>query len=112
MNKPGLNRQLVLEAPARVEDGAGGYEEIWTELGMLWAEIDGPTGRLAMRQTVELSSTSHAITVRAAPVGQSSRPLPGQRFRMGTRLFRIDAVRVADRAGLYLTCQCQEEVAI
>ena len=112
MSTPRLNRQLILEAPVQVADGAGGYDESWSALGMLWAQIDSASGSLVMGQTVALSGISHQITVRAAPVGQSNRPIAGQRFRMGSRVFRIDAVNEADAAALYLTCQCQEEVAI
>ncbi|WP_440486719.1 phage head completion protein, partial [Salipiger bermudensis] len=51
------------------------------------------------------------ITVRGAPLGASNRPLPGQRFRQQTRLFRIVAVTEAEPGGLYLTCEAREEVA-
>ena len=45
MSSPRLNRKLVLEAPERVSDGAGGFSEAWVPLGVLWAEIAARTGR-------------------------------------------------------------------
>ncbi|MCE8442608.1 phage head completion protein, partial [Rhodovulum sulfidophilum] len=36
---PILNRQLVLEVPVPVADGAGGFSETWAPRGTLWAEM-------------------------------------------------------------------------
>lgn len=107
-----LNRQLVLEAPERVADGAGGWSESWAALGTLWADISARTGRDARGETAGLSVAPCRIIVRAAPVGAVSRPVPGQRFRDGTRVFAIHAVAEADGSGRYLTCFAEEEVAL
>lgn len=107
-----LNRKLVLEGVDRMPDGAGGYTETWVQLGTLWAEITARTGREAAGEGGSLSSTGYRISVRAAPYGAPSRPVPGQRFREGLRLFRIESVAERDGAARYLTCFCQEEVAV
>jgi len=107
-----LNRKLVLEAAERAPDGAGGWEESWTVLGTLWADIRARTGRDAGGEAANLSRTGYRITVRAAPHGADSRPRPGQRFRDGARIFAIEAVAEADAAGRYLTCFAEEELAI
>ncbi len=107
---PVVNRPLVLEDPQRLSDGAGGYQESWAALGTLWAEVVSLGGRNADQQGGSLSLQRYRITVRAAPVGALSRPRPDQRFRDGTRLFRIDAVSEADAHGRYLTCFAVEEV--
>ena len=39
MSAPRLNRQLVLEAPNVLGDGAGGFVQGWVPLGMVWAEV-------------------------------------------------------------------------
>lgn len=106
-----LNRQLVLEAPQRLSDGAGGFVETWTALGTLWAEVKPRTGRLASGETGAVSVGAFRIVTRGAPQGHSNRPEPGQRFLMGNRIFRVEAVTEDEPAGLYLVCQCQEEVA-
>lgn len=107
--RPRLNRQLVLEAPARVADGSGGYRESWSELGRLWAEVRARTGRERDGAGLALAQVSYRITVRAAPVGAPSRPMPQQRFREGDRIFRIEAVADRDVDGCYLTCFAREE---
>lgn len=112
MSGPNLNRRLVLEMTQRVPDGAGGYVESWAVAGTLWADIQARTGRTASGEEVSLSATGFRIIVRAAPYGAPSRPVPGQRFRDGLRVFRIESVAERDAAQRYLTCFCEEEVVV
>ncbi|MBS0124244.1 head-tail adaptor protein [Thetidibacter halocola] len=111
MSRPNLTRRLILEAPVQLPDGAGGYTESWSALGTLWAEINPRFGRFASAVGGTVSVTAALITVRAAPVGHSNRPVPGQRFRNGSRVFTIEAVSEADARAMFLECQCKEEIA-
>ena len=106
-----LNRQLTLEAPVRVADGAGGFSQSWTPLGTLWAEVTARSGREMAQGGQPASVVSYRIVVRGAPVGSPARPMAEQRFREGSRVFGILAVTEADGLGKYLTCYAQEEVA-
>jgi head-tail adaptor len=106
-----LNRRLTLETLQRNSDGAGGFDPTWSALGTLWAQVKPRTGRLATGETGAVSIGGFRITVRGAPMGHSNRPEPGQRFRMGTRIFRIEAVTEEEPVGLFLICHCQEEVS-
>ena len=111
MSRIVLNRELVLEAATRLSDGAGGYTQSWTPLGTLWGEVRPRTGRLtAAGDAGAVSVAGFQVIVRAAPVGQSNRPVPGQRFRMGSRAFLIEAVTEAEPDIRHLLCQCREEV--
>lgn len=107
-----LNRRLVLEQTVRLPDGAGGWQESWAALGVLWADIRARTGRDAGGEAAHLSTTGYRIVVRAAPHGAPSRPRPGQRFRDGARVFAITAVAEHDGNARFLTCFAEEEVAI
>ena len=111
MKRPVLNRKLVLEAPAEMPDGAGGLRRGWNELGTLWAQVEGRTGRERAVGDVTISSAAYRIIVRAAPFGSLQRPSASQRFREEGRVFVIRAVveRGTDRC--YLTCFADEEVA-
>ncbi|WP_224824544.1 head-tail adaptor protein [Cognatishimia sp. MH4019] len=111
MSTPVLNRKLVLETPASVPDGAGGFVESWQPLGTVWAEVRAGSGREKAGAFTTVSSMAFRITVRGAPVGSEQRPRPDQRFREGTRLFRILAVSESDPRGHYLMCFANEEVA-
>lgn len=106
-----LGRQLVLEGPERVADGAGGYVTDWAPLGTLWAKVTAWTGHEGQGALAPVSRLRVRIMVRAAPHGAPSRPRAGQRFREGARVFAILAVSEADGAGRYLVCQAQEEIA-
>ncbi len=111
MSLPRLNRQLMLQEAVRTPDGAGGFSEVWSELGALWAQVSARTGNERAEAGVPVSTVSVRIVVRAAPVGAPSRPKPEQRFRDGTRFYVIQAVSEADHDGRYLTCFAVEEVA-
>ena len=111
MSMPQLNRSLVLEAPVKLADGAGGYTRNWEPLGVLWAEVKAGVGRERAETAATLSRVPYRINVRAAPYGAPSRPVAGQRFREGSRVFAIYAVAEKDAQAAYLTCFAQEEVA-
>lgn len=102
-----LNRLLVLEAPARLADGAGGFGEIWVARGHIWASVR-PRG--AGREVDQASRLLLTITLRAVPQGAQARPGAGMRFRDGARLYRIEAVQESDPMGRFLTCFAVEEV--
>lgn len=111
MKRPRLTRELVLETPVRLPDGAGGFQPGWSALGTLWAEVTPRPGREAEGAGIVRSRVSHRITVRAALPGMGARPLPEQRFREGTRIFSILAVWESDHDARYLTCETIEEQA-
>lgn len=109
MSAPRLNRRLVLETPAAVPDGAGGFTQGWAALGTLWAAMAAGAGRAAGGEEVIRPEVGWRITVRAAPVGAPSRPVAGQRLRAGERVFVILAVAECDADARYLTCFAREE---
>lgn len=111
MMRPRLTRALTLETAQDVPDGAGGFDRIWMPLGVHWAEVTARTGRQARGEAGPVSVTPWRIVLRGAPVGDPARPEPGQRFREGPRVWRIEAVAEADPEGRYLTCFAEEEVA-
>ncbi|WP_353472001.1 head-tail adaptor protein [Salipiger sp. H15] len=106
-----LAHSLVLETPVRVPDGSGGFTAGWQVLGTFWAELTPRSGREAQGAAGPLALGRWRITVRGAPEGAARRPVPGQRFRLGGRVFDILAVGERDAAGRYLACEAQEEVA-
>ena len=105
-----LNRKLVLEEAQLLDDGHGGFNRSWIALGTLWANVVAGSGRESETQTLTVSSVPYRITVRNAPEGSDRRPKPDQRFREGSRVYRIAAVSDADRSGHYLLCHVREEV--
>lgn len=112
MRSPRLSRRLQLEAPVRNPDGAGGFVTTWTTLGTLWAELEPGTTRVAAQPGGTESRLPIRVVVRAAPLGAPRRPVAGQRFRDGTRLYAIASVTQADPLGRFLTCLAHEELAL
>ena len=102
-----LNRRLVLEAPARVADGSGGYSALWVARGQIWAAV---TTRGAGREVDQAARLQLVITMRAVPQGALARPDTTMRFRDGARIYRIEAVHESDATGRWLTCFAIEEV--
>ncbi len=111
MSRVALTRQLVLETPQRVADGAGGYAESGRELGRRWAVVKAGSGREALAAGLPVGQVRYRIVVRGAPLGSPRRPRAGQRLRGGGRVFRVVAVAEADPGARFLTCHAQEEVA-
>lgn len=112
MSAPRLDRPVLLEAAQRSADGAGGFVETWLALGSLWAELQPRGGRATDGPAGGLSQGRYRAVVRAAPVGHGMRPVPGQRLRMGPRIFTIEAVTEMPGDGMYLRCDVIEEVAV
>lgn len=112
MKTPRLNRKLVLEAPQRTEDGAGGYVETWQALGTVWAQVTARTGREIVQSGAPISAMGCKIVVRGASFGDAQRPRPEQRFREGERVFVIQAVAENDANGRYITCFATEESTV
>lgn len=95
----------------RISDGAGGFTRDWQPLGVLWAQVKPGSGKEAAAFAATVSRVPLKIVVRAAPYGTPSRPVAGQRFREGDRLYHINAVAEKDAHARYLTCFAEEEVA-
>lgn len=110
MTAPRLTRALVLEAPVRVPDGAGGFAAGWEPRGTLWAEVVPASGGRVAAEGLAPQRLRHRITVRAAPSGAASRPVAGQRLREGARIFAITGVTERDAEGRYLLCFAEEAV--
>ncbi|WP_265500837.1 head-tail adaptor protein [Paracoccus beibuensis] len=104
-----MNTRLGLEAPERRPDGMGGYLTEWRQLGWLWVRMDARSGRVQGMGTGMVSVVHWRITTRAAPVGDPRRPRPGQRLRLGERLFTIEAVAEGDADGRFVDCFAREE---
>lgn len=100
---------LVLESPERVADGMGGFRLIWRPLGIVYAELRAGGGGERQGEVGASSVVTWRIRLRAARMGDPRRPRPEQRFRMGARVFRIDAVAEAGALGLWLDCMAREE---
>lgn len=109
MSRVRLQRRLALEAEVAAPDGAGGFTRSWVLRGHLWGEVTPRTGTAVPGEEFPLSRQAFRITVRGAAQGEPSRPVAGERFRDGSRVFAILAVTERDEDGRYLVCAAREE---
>lgn len=105
---PKLTRLLAILEPTRTGDGSGGYHEVWTELGRIWAEVLPRSGRERGEVSLPLSQADYRITVRAVAALSPQRPRPGQYLEEGSRRFEVLAVHERDADGRYLICFARE----
>ena len=85
---------------------------VFTHCSPAWTTGGGASARFSAERQGEVGAESVVpwrITVRGARDADPRRPRPEQRFRMGARVFRIEAVAEADPAGLWLDCIAKEE---
>lgn len=106
-----LTWPLILEGKSLASDGAGGWREIWSPIGTLWADLRPRSAGEREGEAASISRSLWAITVRASPFGAKSRPVAGHRFRHGERLFEILAVQETDASARWLRCTAEEERA-
>jgi len=102
--RPGkLRNRVVLEEAARVSDGGGGAEVVWSPLASLWAAIEPVSGREQARYEGIEATLTHKITLRFREDVR-----PDMRLRLGARIFNIRAARNEGGQGRWLICLCEE----
>jgi SPP1 family predicted phage head-tail adaptor len=98
-----LRHKLSLEAVTTGRDEGGGAIESWTELARLWGAVDPSPGTEPFQADARRPTMPVSITVRSWP-GLT----PGNRLRLGNRIFSIVGVVDPDGRGRFLTCTCTE----
>jgi len=99
-----LRSELVLEAAAYADDGAGGQVESWSEVATLFAHVEPVEARSAFGAGQTLETTTHRITLRFRDDVAS-----GMRLRRQERIFDILTVHDPDESGRYLVCRVREK---
>ncbi|MDZ4789674.1 MAG: phage head closure protein [Hyphomicrobiales bacterium] len=97
-----MRRRVIIEAPQRASDGAGGFNETWASVATVWARVHARGGAERMRADRLASIVSHDITIR-----WRAGVLPTMRIRFGQRVVEIIA-KVEDERRRVLICECEE----
>jgi len=99
-----LRRRMTLERLALVPDGAGGDERIYEHVALLWASLT-PNELRADKgaEGAQRSPVTHRLVVRWRPDLDAS-----SRFRLGRRVFDVQAVADADERRRWLVCLVEE----
>ncbi len=99
-----LRHRLTIEAPGETPDGIGGVTRTWTALAIVWGEIEPLAAGDAMLAGKRIGLLTHRIHVR-----HRADLTIAHRFRLGSRVYVIRAVRDAEARGRFLECLCAEE---
>lgn len=110
MGRPSLTTKMTLQTAVRSPDGAGGYSELWSDLGVLWGALERPRGAHVAGQEIPIARHRYRIIVRSAPEGAPSRPEVAQRFVFDGRAFHILGVTHEDSGRRFLACDVEEEL--
>jgi SPP1 family predicted phage head-tail adaptor len=94
-----LRTRLLLEAPARTSDGAGGAAIAWTTVAELWAAVRPLTGDEELALDRVAGTLRHEIVIRYRE-GVSLQ----MRFRDGARLYDIRSAFDPDGRRHWLKC--------
>ena len=99
-----LRLRLTLEAPAEIDDGEGGVMRSWNAVADLWAAVRP----LAMDEKTitdrETPLLKYRVTLRRRDDLSEA-----NRFRLGSRILIVRAVRDPDERGEFLECLVEEE---
>ena len=98
-----LRRRLTLETATRVADGGGGVTVSWSTVADLWAELKSLSGTEQFIAEGPQGKVTHEITIRRRTDVETA-----MRFRLGTRLFFIEAVLGRDGPEPFLRILAEE----
>ena len=99
-----LRTRLVLEAPVRTPDGAGGHEVEWQTVAEFFAHVEPARASTTVVGDATRQQLTHRVTLRHREDVHPSMRL----LRNGQHVMRIDTVRDLDGTGRYLVCGCTE----
>jgi len=99
-----LRHRLTLEAPDDEPDGMGGVVRLWTPLGAVWAAIEPVAASDAVVADKRVGALTHRIVLR-----HRDDLTLNHRFRLGSRIFVLRALRDRDEDGRFLECLVAEE---
>jgi SPP1 family predicted phage head-tail adaptor len=99
-----FRHRLTLEAAEEIEDGAGGVLRSWEAVGQIWAKIEPLLLNDRVVSDRRLGVLTHRIHLRHRADLTLS-----HRFKLGTRVFVIRALRDPDEGGVLLEALVEEQ---
>jgi SPP1 family predicted phage head-tail adaptor len=99
-----LRHGLILETPVRSNAEAGGADTVWSQVAVVWASLRPTSGRETVDADGVGSRVTHTAHIRWRPDISAA-----HRFRDGTRIYLIHAVRDPDDRRRRLACLVEEQ---
>ncbi len=102
-----LRREVTLQSPVEITDGAGGFSVSWSDVATVWADVRPLSGSEQWMARKLQSAITHRVTLRYR-AGVTAR----MRILYGTRVFNIRTVINIDEANEFLELLAEEGVGI
>jgi SPP1 family predicted phage head-tail adaptor len=99
-----MNKRVVLQTVSNSSDGGGGVTETWADTATLWAQIEELSGSESFEAQQVASRLSHEVKIR-----YRASVTPQQRFKYGTRILKIRAIKNTGQRNEELVIGCEEE---
>jgi len=97
-----LNRQVAVWRVVRVDDGMGGWEETWDQVGTVRARFSQPSATERVLADQSQARLTHIVYLLAdADVRR------GDEIRDGSRVFEVLATFEPSEPGTYLRADCR-----
>lgn len=97
-----LNRRIEVWRPVRVDDGMGGWEETWTQVGTVRTRVSQPSATERVVADQSQARLTHVVYLEAAADVRR-----GDELRDGTRVFTVLATFEPSVSGTYLRADCE-----
>lgn len=98
-----MRKRITIQSPVDMSDGAGGMVTSWGTFASAWASVEPLSGHERMQAQAVQSDVSHTVTLhfRACVTAKC-------RVLLGSRVFRITAVRDIQERHRQLVLDCVE----
>lgn len=103
-----LNRRLRIQSRSTLQDTFGAQQFAWTEIAVIWADIQPLAGRELENAQRIASEVSHQIVVRYQPIFADTRVVAGYRGLYNGRIFNIHASMIEDERNAVVTLLASE----
>lgn len=99
-----LNKRIEIQAPSKVGDGMGGFDEVFNTIAVVWSSIWPTSAKETVQSMQPMGTISHRIRVRYRSVLKAS-----WRIKFGHRYFAIVAPPInPNERNEWLDLLCQE----
>ena len=101
-----LRNRVTIQSQSTTQDSVGQETQTWTDVKVVWAQINPLAGKDYYNQSGEHAEISHEVLMRD---GVTVRP--GDRLEFGTRYFDVREVLRVQERGAFLKLRAVESAA-
>jgi SPP1 family predicted phage head-tail adaptor len=100
-----LNKRIQIQAPSKISDGMGGFDETFSTIATVFASLWPISAREQVQSMQEVMTISHRIRIRYRSVLR-----PDWRVKFGNRYFSIVSIINPNEKNELLDLMCKEVI--